>query len=215
MQLTRIVDVALSSPAKVKVLRRLALDTRPRSGRALAREVGMSHARVLHVLDELHENGIVKFERVGRAYAFSLARASLPVGELLLPLFRKEDVLAELAASRIASSVRTPTISVSMFGSVAKRSDDAASDLDLVFVVQTKERTNALEAELAGAVADFATSLGVRIGPYVVTPAELARRYRSRDRFIRDVVASARRVSGRTLMEVISAGSSKAQDAKR
>lgn len=45
MQLTRIVDVALSSPAKVKVLRRLALDTRPRSGRALAREVGMNCGR--------------------------------------------------------------------------------------------------------------------------------------------------------------------------
>ena len=83
MQLSRIVDAALGSSAKVKLLRSLLLDSKPKSGRTLAREVGMSHAQVLRVLAELSVNGLVRIERVGGTHAYSIQEHALPVTELL------------------------------------------------------------------------------------------------------------------------------------
>lgn len=215
MQITRIVDVALGSSAKVRLLRLLLLDSKPKSGRALAREVGMSHAQVLRVLAELSASGLVRVERIGRTHAYSAQRKALPVTELLRPLFERERALPDEAARRIAAAIKTSTIAISMFGSVAKREDQPESDLDLVFVVRAASDRRALENELTGRVATLASELGLRIGPYVITRPDLERRFHAKDRFVLELTRTARRVSGKTLLEVISSGASKVQDAKR
>ena len=213
MQLTRILDVALSSPAKVKLLRRLVLDSTPLSGRALAREIQMSHAQVLQVLEELRLHGLVRLERIGRAHVYSAQQNALVVAELLVPLFRGERDLAAETARRVAAAVRTPALAVAMFGSVAKQVDHPESDLDLAFVVRDAAARRSMEEELMGDVAAVAASLGVRLGSYVITQAELRTRYTARDRFTRELTGTARRVAGKTLLEVISSGAQKVQDA--
>lgn len=215
MQISRIVDVALGSPAKVRLLRTLLLDSKPKSGRALAREVEMSHAQVLRVLAELSANGLVRMQRVGRTHAYSIQAEALPVTELLRPLFERERALPDEAARRVAAAVKTPTMAISAFGSVVKRSDRPESDLDLVFVVHTAADRDALEDELAGHVATRASEMGLRLGPYVVTKRDLERRFHSKDRFVIELTRTARRVSGKTLLEVISTGSTKNQDTRR
>lgn len=214
MQITRFLDVALASATKVKVLRRLVLDSKPKSGRALARDVEMSHAQVLHVLHELHSEGIVLLERIGRSYAYSLRRDALPVKDILIPLFQKERSLPADVAHRVAAAIETPTLSISIFGSVAKGADHAQSDLDMVFVVEGRPAQLSLEEEIAGAVSDTATSLGVTLGPYVITRVDLQRKYRANDPFIRELASTCRQVSGSLLMEVISGGSSRLKDAE-
>lgn len=215
MQLTRFVDVALSSAAKVKVLRRLVLDSKPKSGRALAREIEVSPAQVRLVLQELHGDGIVYLDRVGRSYVYSLRRETLPVRELLVPLFEKERGVADEIARQIAGIVRTPTVSICLFGSVAKGEDHAESDFDLAFIAPGKAEERALGEELAGDVADRATALGVKLGPYVITRGELQKRYRAKDRFTRELVNTARLVTGHHLMEVILRGTEKDKDSER
>lgn len=215
MQLTRFLDVALSSAAKVKILRHLVLDSKPKSGRALAREVEVSAAQVRLVLQELHGDGLVYLERVGRSHVYSLRNETFPVRELLIPLFKKERGLSYEVACQVAAATRTPTLSICLFGSVAKGSDHAESDLDLAFVVQGTVEERALREELAGEVADKAASLGVMLGPYVITRSELRRRHRERDHFIRELVNTAQCVSGYHLMEVILRGFKKGQDSKR
>lgn len=215
MQLSRIVDAALGSSAKVKLLRSLLLDSKPKSGRTLAREVGMSHAQVLRVLAELSVNGLVRIERVGGTHAYSIQEHALPVTELLRPLFERERSLPDEAAHRIVAAVKTPTVAVSAFGSVVRQHDHAESDLDLIFIVETAAQQRKLEDELAGHVAAHASQMGVRLGPYVVMRDELARRFRARDAFTLEVSRTARCVSGKTLLEVISSGAKKAQNAKR
>src|SRR5579862_6605237 len=180
MQLSRFLDVALSSAAKVKVLRRLALDSKPASCRAVARAVGMSHAQVLRIMQELHSDGILRLEQVGRSHAYTLQKDATPVKSILLPLFQKERSLPDEVAREIAASVRIPTLSVSTFGSVAKGTDHPESDLDMIFIVQSAKQRSTLEAELAGDVGDRSASMGVRLGPFVITVAEAQKRFRRR-----------------------------------
>ena len=214
MQINRFLDVALASAAKVKVLRRLVLDSKPKSGRALARDIGMSHAQILHVLQELHAEGMVHLDRIGRSCVYSLRREIAPVKDILVPLFQKERGLPDVIAQQIARSVKTRILSISIFGSVAKGTDHAASDLDMAFVVPDPSAQSSLKEELAGDVADKAASLGVTLGSFVLTRAELQRRYRARDSFIRELLDTARHVSGAYLMEVISRGSSTRKNSK-
>ena len=214
MKINRFLDVALASAAKVKVLRRLALDSKPKSGRALARDVEMSHAQVLRVLQELHGERLVHLERVGRSYAYSLRRDVLFVKDILVPLFQKERRLPDELAQQIVASIRTPTLSVCVFGSVAKGTDHAESDLDMAFVVQGRPAQSSLGEELAGEVADKAAALGVTLGPFVITRAELQRRFRARDPFVRELTSTCQHVSGAYLTEVISRGSTTRQNAK-
>lgn len=215
MQVSRVLDVALGSPAKVKLIRALLFDSKPKSGRALAREVGMSHAQVLLVLADLTENGLVRMDRVGRTHAYSIRAQAFPITELLRPLFERERALPDLAARRIAAAVKTSTIAVSSFGSVVRQEDHSGSDLDIVFVVATSAHRRALDDELAGPVAQLAADLGLRLGPYVLTARELERRFRAQDRFVRELTRTARCISGKTLLEVITSGSKEAQDSKR
>ncbi|MEW6352622.1 MAG: hypothetical protein AB1646_26545 [Thermodesulfobacteriota bacterium] len=115
-------------------------------------------------------------------------------------------------ARQIAASVRTPTLSVSVFGSVAKETDRAESDLDMAFVVKGRAEKASIEEELAGEVADRAVSLGASLGPFVITRLDLQRRFRAGDPFVREVASTSRHVSGGLLMEVISGVSSRRQD---
>ena|GEM_PF-623828 len=214
MRLTRFLDAVLSSAAKVKILRRLVLDPKPKSGRAIAREVDVSPAQVRLILQELHEEGILHLERVGRSHVYSLRRETLPIKEILVPLFEKERDLPDQIARRIADSVRTHTLSACLFGSVAKGADHAESDLDMAFVVQGKTEERALQDELAGETADKAASLGVTLGPFVITLTEFQRRYRARDPFVCEVVNRGRLVAGLHLTEVLARVSKKAQNSK-
>jgi predicted nucleotidyltransferase len=212
VQLTRFLDVVFASAAKVKVLRQLALDSKARSGRALAREIHLSHGQVLRVLRELHGEGIVRLERIGRSSVYSLRHDALAVMEVLVPLFRREQALPEEMARKIVTSVRTPTLSISVFGSVAKGADRAGSDLDMVIVVKGRAERVSVEEELAGDVADRAAALGTTLGPFVITRIDLRRRFRAGDPFVREITTAARHVSGALLMEVISGVGSKPQD---
>jgi predicted nucleotidyltransferase len=71
-----------------------------------------------------------------------------------------------------------------VYGSVAKRSDTAQSDIDLLVVSDSLEY-----ADLFGALEQAATVLGRMINPTIYTRQELAKRVKQKNAFVTRVLA--------------------------
>ena len=93
---------------------------------------------------------------------------------------------ASQAKSTPALGVAEPSAAIAafVFGSVAKTTDTAASDIDLM-VISDK----LAYADLYGALEATSTVLGRTVNPTILTGRELARRLKAKESFITRVLA--------------------------
>lgn len=133
-------------------------------------------------LQRLSETGVVTVELVaGRKY-LQANRASPIFGELRALVEKTTGVAAELrkALDRESSRIRFAVL----FGSVAKRTDRSASDIDVLLVSDdlTQEEAFALFEETE-------KRLGRRISPIIYTPGEFRKKQREENPFLTKVMA--------------------------
>jgi predicted nucleotidyltransferase len=133
-------------------------------------------------LARLEASGLATAERIGNQKHYRANERSPvfePLRELILKTTGLADVLREALAplgSRLAAAF--------VFGSIAKREDNASSDIDLLVVSETLTF-----AELFGATEDAARRLGREINPTVYSPRELATLRRKKSSFVEGVMA--------------------------
>lgn len=133
-------------------------------------------------LNKLAEAGLVRSERVGNLRRFQ-ANADSPVYGELVALTRKtlgvEPLLRE-ALEPLAPKLETAFI----YGSVAKVTDTAKSDIDVMLVGKNLMLSKVLELMMP-----LEAQLGRKINPTLLTPAEFKRRRAERDSFVNRVLA--------------------------
>ena len=148
----------------------------------LRRLSGLGSASLQRELNRLADAGLVRSERVGNLRRFQ-ANSQSPVYDELVGLTRKtlgiEPMLRE-ALLPIAAKLEAAWL----FGSVAKRTDTAKSDVDVLLV--GKGLTLAKVLELLEPVE---ARLGRKINPVCMTPVEFARRRAEHDSFVNRVLA--------------------------
>lgn len=135
----------------------------------LIARVASGNGAVQRELARLAASGLVTVQRVGRQKHYQANRAS-PVFEELRSLVLKTSGLADVlraAFAPFASGIAAAFV----FGSVAKRQDTAASDVDLFVIADDLEY-----ADLYAALAPAEPRLGRSVNPTLLTRAELARR---------------------------------------
>jgi predicted nucleotidyltransferase len=133
-------------------------------------------------LKRLTEAGLVQSERVGNLRRFQ-ANPNSPVFDELVALTRKtlgaEPLLHE-ALQPLLPSLQGAWI----YGSVAKQTDTAQSDIDVMLVGKHLSLAKVLELLLP-----VEAQLGRKINPTCYTPAEFARRRTEPDSFVNRVLA--------------------------
>jgi predicted nucleotidyltransferase len=148
----------------------------------LRRLTGLGSASLQRELNRLAEAGLVRSERVGNLRQFQ-ANAQSPVYGELVGLTRKtlgvEPMLRE-ALVPLAPSLETAFI----YGSVAKGTDTAKSDVDVMLVGK-----NLLLSKVLELLVPLEAQLGRKINPTCLTPAEFKRRRAERDSFVNRVLA--------------------------
>jgi len=143
---------------------------------------GGGSGAVQRELVRLAQSGLVTVARVGNQKHYQ-ANPQSPVFTELCGIVQKtvglaeplRDVLLPFADNIAAAFV---------FGSVAKRSDTAGSDIDLMVVSDSLSY-----ADLFGALEDVATRLGRTVNPSIYTRQELARRIKQKNAFVTRVLA--------------------------
>ena len=148
----------------------------------LKRLTGLGSASLQRELNRLTEAGLLTSERVGNLRRFQ-ANAASPVFSELVALTRKtmgaqpllRDALAPLK-SRIELAF--------IYGSVAKGSDTAKSDVDVMLVGK-----DLLLSEVLEYVEPVEEQLGRKINATCLSPSEFKRRRGERDSFVNRVLA--------------------------
>lgn len=143
---------------------------------------GGGSGAVQRELKRLEESGLVSVTRLGNQKHYQ-ANPQSPIYAELCGIVQKTVGLAE--PLRVALTPFAKKIVASfLYGSVAKRSDTAHSDIDLMVVSDTLEY-----ADLFGALEQVATILGRTINPTIYTRQEFAKRVKQKNAFLTRVLA--------------------------
>lgn len=147
----------------------------------LRRLTGLGSASLQRELNRLVEAGLVCSERVGNMRRFQ-ANPQSPVYSELVSLTRKtlgvEPLLRE-ALLPLAPDLKAAWV----YGSVAKQTDTAQSDIDVMLIGENLLLGNILEL-----LVPLEVQLGRKINPTCYTPAEFERRRAEPDSFVNRVL---------------------------
>jgi predicted nucleotidyltransferase len=148
----------------------------------LRRLTGLGSASLQRELNKLAETGLVRSGRVGNLRTFQ-ANAESPVYGELVALTRKtlgiEPMLRD-ALVPLAPKLETAFI----YGSVAKGTDTAKSDIDVMLVGKSLLLSKVLEL-----LVPLEAQLGRKINPTLLTSAEFKRRRTEHDSFVNRILA--------------------------
>ena len=148
----------------------------------LRRLTGLGSATLQRELNRLADAGLVLSERVGNLRRFR-ANPQSPVFNELVGLTRK--TLGAEPLLRDALQALAPDVEVAwIYGSYAKGTDTADSDIDVMIVSETLMLSRVFEA-----MQPAETQLGRKVNPTLYTPAEFAKRRAEPDSFVNRVLA--------------------------
>ena len=148
--------------------------------REMARMTGISTGALQKELDQLVSAGLVLREPDGNRVTYR-ANAAHPVFDELSGLVNKTCGVAALLGQALQPLL--PAIDfATLFGSFAKGSDQARSDIDLMVVGRVSL------AELSESVGVVEERIAREVNVRLYDPAEFRQRYRKRDRFLRGVI---------------------------
>jgi len=151
----------------------------------LIKLAGGGSGAVQRELARLAESGLVTVKRVGTQKHYQ-ADPKSPLFAELCSIAQKTVGLAEPLREALAPLAKRITAAF-VFGSVAKRSDTAASDIDLMVVSDSLTY-----ADLYAAVEQASARLGRKVNPTVYSRKELARRVKQKNAFVTRVMAQPR-----------------------
>jgi predicted nucleotidyltransferase len=143
---------------------------------------GAGSGAVQRELARLEQSGLVTVRRLGTQKHYQ-ANPESPLFSELSGIARKTVGLAEPLREALAP-LASRVIAAFVYGSVAKRRDTAASDVDLMVVSDTLTY-----ADIFGALEPLAAKLGRAINPTVYSRRELARRRKEDNAFVTRVLA--------------------------
>lgn len=147
--------------------------TTGRLRRVLARH---SEEGIRKVLRRLARQGIVRSDRIGNAFAYRLNRDHLAAEHIIRLAQLKETLLRRLEA-RLASW-QVPPLYAAVFGSAARGSMTADSDLDLLLIRPDEVDRGVWDHQVNELVADVTRWIGNDTRPLEFTYAELLDRGR-------------------------------------
>ncbi len=148
----------------------------------LRRLTGLASASLQRELNRLAKAGLINSERAGNLRRFQ-ANPQSPVFDELSALVRKtlgvEPMLRE-ALHPLEPRLQTAFV----YGSVARQTDTAQSDIDLMLVGKQLRLADVLDL-----LVPLEAELGRKINPTCYTPAEFERRRAEPDSFVNRVLA--------------------------
>lgn len=150
----------------------------------LRRLTGLGSASLQRELNRLVDAGLIHSTRIGNQRHFQ-ANPDSPVYSELVAITRK--TLGVVPLLQNALRALAPRLELAfIYGSVAKQTDTARSDIDLMLVGAPLTLGEVLENLLAAE-----ELIGRKINPTIFTPVEYARRLDEADSFVNRVLAQA------------------------
>jgi predicted nucleotidyltransferase len=148
----------------------------------LRRLTGLGSASLQRELGKLADAGLVRSQKIGNLRVFQ-ANTESPVYEELAGLTRKT-LGAQPLLQEALEPMKSKVDLAFVYGSIAKGTDTAKSDIDVMMVGDDLLLNDVLKLLLP-----MESLLGRKINPTLYTPAEYKRRRKQKDSFLNRVLA--------------------------
>lgn len=206
MKINNKLDEILNQASKVKILRFLFNEKDEHTGRAIAKAIAMSASTTYTSLQDMKDIGIISVRRKGNAILYRLREDNYFVKKLIIPLFDKEkSVFSDIIAliKRNLLKEKKVIISVLIYGSVAKAQEKVRSDIDLAIIIRNasdKNRINKLTDHLSVIIAK---EFSVALSPYILTKAELLKKYSKKAPIIKSILTDNKLIYGEPIERIL------------
>ena len=165
-------EMLLGSRVKVKILRTLCRHRgKEFTVRELADFLDVSHMGVRKALNDLYEMNAVRVRVIGKSHTIALNAESYAANLADKTFKMEEETLGELVKLLGRRLSGPTTVSVLIFGSIARGEEEPLSDIDLFILTEDKEKAEVAVSELQGEVS---RRFGNAISPYILSGEDLA-----------------------------------------
>ena len=147
----------------------------------IVRFAGVGIGSVQRELEKLTTVGLLSVTRIGNQKHYQANRAA-PIFEELRGIVQKTFGLADVLRAALADLAERVSVAF-VYGSVAKASDTASSDIDLLVISPSLSYT-----ELVARLAETEAMLGRTVSPTLYTPADFALKRTDGNAFVRRVL---------------------------
>jgi len=187
MSIERRLDDILDTKSKVKIIR---LFTSRRedfmaSGREIAKLVSLTPPAVHTALKELHDQGILKRDIIGKQHIYRMNYLSRLVKDILQPAFQKErsikDDISDFLHGKIKTYKLQGIISLILYGSITKGETHERSDCDIAIIVKDAKSKKLIEDVFIEKISsEFYEYFGISLDAYIKTEKEFKGRLKRR-----------------------------------
>lgn len=141
--------------------------------RQIARKIGISYGSANKVLNDLFSNGLLKRQKKGKMYFYSL--------NITNALFRQFKILNNIVLLQpLIKKLKKVTRKIVLYGSCAEGTDTSGSDIDLFIISEQKSKVlRTIENYSLGKGFE-----GTKIQPVIQTPIELLKSEKEDKEFI-------------------------------
>lgn len=197
MIINKILDEVFSTWSNIAVLRVLKKVKIGLSGREIAKQAGMSPPSCLAALSTLESLNIVSRQRGGRDHFFALNREHFVVNKIIIPMLHQELEFKKSLFNEIIKTIGNDSVSVFLFGSVARLQEQTESDMDICIVYKdqkTKKKLEMLNRELGFLLHK---KYGVSLAPFYLSTNEFKKRFLSKKPPVSDVITEGQLLTGK------------------
>lgn len=197
----------LNNKIKTKVLRFLCRTEAEWNGRQIAKEIGTSPASCHKALRELNNERLLLLRNVGKNFLYRVNKDNIIVSNLLKPLYRAEGKLPDLLFSAIkrglSTTVKKNVVSLAVFGSVGRKEEGAASDIDVLVLLRDNKGRRVVVKDFEEINKKILSRFGNTISPYCQTIKEFKSKHKKGLPLIKNILQSHRLLLGEPLRELL------------
>lgn len=214
MKFDKPLDDIFSAPSNVKVLRVLARVDWELTGRQVAELAGLNAMTCQNALHRLRDFKLVYMRPVGSAHLYRIARDSILVQNLLVPIFKTEESLLDDLMISLIDNLGSSLRSLIVFGSVARGEEDFASDLDIAVIVNNRTNMDRIQKIVDRETDRLSGATGSVPTVPVYTVKEFQTRYKRGQSLFRTIVEEGRVVFGTPIETLLHHGREKISNSK-
>lgn len=203
MRINKSLNSILGQKSKVKILRHLSYYKKEVGVRDLAKEIGLVPANTSVALKELEKEGVLIKKRIGRSLIFKLNIGNFLVDSLIAPLFEKERTAKKELFKAISGKIKFPYETIILFGSVAKKSERADSDIDLAIIISNKNKIDEVEADILNINPEISGKFGNSIAPVIFDKKSFIKKIKGGDKLVKNIIKDGEVVSGKSISELL------------
>lgn len=203
MIIHKILNEIFSTYSHVAILRELRFSKNGFSGREIAKNAGISPPSCLAALSKLEKLKIVNRQIGGNVHIYTLNFDNYLVKEGILPLLEIEQSLPGKIVILLKKALLKKSVSVILFGSVARLEETHSSDYDLCIVYQTQSDKKKLEELINQIRQNYYSQFGISIAPYFISVSDFKLRAKKKLAPVNNIVREGKVIFGKSIRNLL------------